>query len=176
MIAAVSNDGIIGINNEMPWKIKEDLEFYKATTLNNYVIIGRKTYESLPNVAKLGRKYLVVGKNKVIDGTPPHKQFNDFSELINYLNELNDGNIDKIYIAGGGQIYEYFIEMCDEVLLTRINIEYNNTNENKTFFPVSRLLNLFNRYELELRKTENGTYYSFEKYKQYELFKEKKCR
>ncbi len=117
-IAACTSDGIIGINDKIPWHYKEDFAFFKFMTTGNIVIMGGRTYRSigkpLPN-----RKNVVIsrkgGENK------------DNLEFIDIGNRFCMKAIESysykdedIYICGGGEIYEMFFDHIDRWLITTV--------------------------------------------------------
>jgi dihydrofolate reductase len=124
LIAAVSKNGVIGVDNKLPWYIPQDLKRFKELTTNNVVIMGRKTYESigkpLPN-----RLNIVVSRNKdlEIDGC---LVVDSISKAIKKA-----GSDKEIFIIGGGEIYRKSIKFADEIYLTRID----TIHEGDTTFP-----------------------------------------
>ena len=134
LIAAVAPGGIIGFENKMPWHLPRDLRYFKRTTLGHPIIMGRKTFESLKCKALPKRKNIVVTRNRKY--TAPG------CEVVYSLNEAIDisGNVKKIFIIGGGQLYASAISLADEIHLTQIENK-NRTGElfelfrGDTFFP-----------------------------------------
>jgi dihydrofolate reductase len=124
IIAAVSKNGVIGVDNKLPWYIPQDLKRFKELTTNNVVIMGRKTYESigkpLPN-----RLNIVVSRNKdlEIDGC---LVVDSISKAIKKA-----GHNKKIFIIGGGEIYRKSIKFAEKIYLTRID----TVHEGDTTFP-----------------------------------------
>ena len=115
-MAAIGKNGELGKDNNLIWKIKEDMKFFKSTTMNHYILMGRKTLESLPGLLP-SRKHLIISSTlENIDGIKIYKSIEDF------LNDktLND---EKIYIIGGASIYKEMINYSDELLITHINEE-----------------------------------------------------
>ena len=127
LIAAVAPGGIIGFENKMPWHLPRDLRYFKKTTLGHPIIMGRKTFESLNCKALPQRRNIVVTRN--------HKYKAPGCEIVYSLNEAINlsGNVKKIFIIGGGQLYASAISLADEIHLTRIE------NKNQT----GELLELF---------------------------------
>ncbi len=106
-IAAMSVNGVIGVNNKLPWHIPEDLKHFKRLTKDKTMIMGRKTYDSLPDVVKQ-RECVVVSRNP--------KYGIAFDDLIDNL----DPNKEYIVI-GGGEIYKLFNDYVDTLYLTVVN-------------------------------------------------------
>lgn len=163
-IAAVSVDGIIGIGDNIPWKISEDFKHFRQTTMGNTLIVGKNTYSTLPEKAFEGRNYFVLnGGNEIIINKPNVHQFECIDEMNEYIRVFPDiiAN-NKIYVIGGAGVYESLIDYCDEVIITWVNKYYPNGDK---FFPID---NLFTNFEVEVdeewRKSDSGLSYKFTKY------------
>jgi len=120
LIAAVAPGGIIGFENKMPWHLPRDLRYFKRTTLGRPIIMGRKTFESLNCKALPKRRNIVVTRNYSYKA-PGCDVVHSLNEAINIA-----GNVKKIFIIGGGQLYASAISLADEIHLTQIE------NKNKT--------------------------------------------
>jgi len=120
IIAAVSRNNVIGINNTIPWKIKEDMKMFKTLTTNNTIIMGRKTFESigkpLPN-----RKNIVITSSKINDVIT----YSSLKEALN--NCLNE----EIFLIGGSKIYEEGMNYADKLYITLVN----KSIDGDTYFP-----------------------------------------
>jgi thymidylate synthase len=125
----------IGIENGLPWKIPEDLDFFKEVTLNNTVIMGRKTWESLP--FSLPNKFLKKRLNIVITRNPEKysEYINNNLIFVESLEKALTKTQNEIYIIGGEEIYREAIKKrnCERLILTQVgtmtDIKYD------TFFP-----------------------------------------
>ncbi|WP_308618949.1 dihydrofolate reductase [uncultured Eubacterium sp.] len=126
MIAAVGKNLELGKNNDLIWHFKEDMKFFKETTMGHPVIMGRKTFESLPK-ALSGRKNIVISAN------PEYKA--DGAEVVTSVEEAiklaEAENIDA-FVIGGGRIYAEFLPYADNLYLTEINAECPDAD---TYFP-----------------------------------------
>ena len=133
LIVAVCRNNGIGLNGKIPWHIKQDIEYFSKITKgdgNNAVIMGRKTWESLP-------KHLVDRANLVLstDFDPPANAnaqfFRSFEEIDAYL-ESNDF-YEEVWVIGGAQIYNHYMtsNKIKKCYITYIDQEY----ECDTFFP-----------------------------------------
>lgn len=130
ILVAYCNNRGIGINNKLPWHLPSDLKRFKELTTDNIVIMGRKTWSSLPIYPLPNRLNIVLTKDRdyVIDH-PNVKVFNDFTEALDYLDVYG---INKVaYVIGGGEIYKQAISYTDEILATEIDMDC----ETDTFFP-----------------------------------------
>ena len=129
LIAAVAKNNVIGRSTgEMPWKSEEDFKHFKETTFGFPIIMGRKTLESLGKPLK-GRLNIVLTKDV--------KLRQKFKEII-ILNSLKKAyefckaaNNEKVFIIGGGQIFNYAIAYADEMIISHMDFEA----EGDVFFP-----------------------------------------
>lgn len=147
IIAAVGKNNEIGYNNELLWHFKGDMKFFKSKTLNHIVVMGYKTFLSLPrplvdrtNIV-LTRQKRELGNDIII--------YNNIADLINdYENTDED-----LFIIGGASIYKLFIHLADEMYLTHIN----DTKEADVYFPTFDKNN-YDIKELEGVKENNISY------------------
>ena len=124
LIVASDKNGVIGINNTIPWHIPEDLKHFRQLTLNNIVVIGRKTFESLPNGPLKDRINIVITQN-------PHQYKNAESSSVFFTNMENVFNVikfhqtenKKVFIIGGSEIYKLFFNYCGTIHHTQVLIE-----------------------------------------------------
>lgn len=124
MIAAVGRNLELGKNNDLIWHFKEDMKFFKNTTMGHTVIMGRKTFESLPK-ALPGRKNIVLSLN------PNYTA--DSAEVISTVEEAVELSKDsEVFVIGGGKIYELMLAYADKIYLTEIEDECKNAD---TYFP-----------------------------------------
>jgi len=116
IIVARSTQGVIGRDNELPWRLPADLKHFKNTTLGHPIIMGRNTWESL------GRP-LPDRRNIVISRTPGFsaEDAETFSSLEDALSACESS--DQVFIIGGAQVYEQAIEFADEMIITEVQID-----------------------------------------------------
>lgn len=127
-IVAVGDNFEIGYKGDLIWHIKEDLKRFKSLTMGHPIIMGRKTRESLPK-ALPGRTNIVITRNPdyaASDSLIAHS----LSEAIEIAK--NSEGADKIFIIGGGQIYEEAFPILDALEITHI---YDTPKETDTYFP-----------------------------------------
>lgn len=127
IIVATSENNVIGRGNDIPWYIPEDLEHFKKLTTGNTVIMGRKTYESLP------KEYRPL-PNRINIVITRDKSYQAKGCLV--VNSLEDAlrkadNDKEIFIIGGGQIYREGLKFAERIYLTKIH----NNIEGDTYFP-----------------------------------------
>ena len=124
IIAAASTNNVIGFNNKLIWNIPNDLKRFKELTLGHSVIMGRKTFESLPNPLPK-RRNIIVTKNKDYsrNGIEVTSNIEDAIDLCK--------SDSQPFIIGGGEIYSQTIEIVDKIELTRVYKDY----QGDAFFP-----------------------------------------
>lgn len=113
IIAAVGKNMELGKKNSLIWHLPDDLKFFKETTMGKTVIMGRKTFESLPK-ALPGRKNIVISSDKdlKLEG----------AAVVNSLEDgLNLSDTDEMFVIGGESIYKAFLNMADKIYLTEID-------------------------------------------------------
>jgi dihydrofolate reductase len=115
IIVAVSEDWGIGKDNELLWHISEDLKRFKRLTSGNTVIMGKRTWESLPRKPLPGRKNIVMTDN-------PDETIEDAVTAYSLHDSLNKCDKDKeIFIIGGGSIYRQFMPIADRLFITHVH-------------------------------------------------------
>lgn len=115
IIVAVSEDWGIGKDNELLWNISEDLKRFKRLTMGNTIIMGKKTWESLPKRPLPGRKNIVL--------TDDPKECIDCSVTAYSIEDALrkcDKN-EEIFIIGGGSIYRQFMPLADRLYITHVH-------------------------------------------------------
>ncbi len=134
MIAAIGKNYELGKNNDLIWHFSADMKFFKNMTTGNTVVMGRKTFESLPH-ALPNRRNIVLTNNKdlKIDGVEVCHTIDEVLELCKN---------DNVFIIGGGKIYNEFLELSDKLYLTEID---DTCDDAKVYFP---------RFDKELYKRE----------------------
>ena len=123
-LVAISNNNVIGVDNNLPWNLKSDLAHFKEYTLHKSIIMGRKTYESigrpLPN-----RTNVVI--SRTLKDIPGAYVFSDLDSAIKFVEDKNieDGVDNEIVIIGGGYLFRETIELFNKLVLTRVDCEIN---------------------------------------------------
>lgn len=166
VVACDLNRGI-GKNNQLPWRLSADLKYFKKVTTEcqeigkyNAVIMGRKTWESIPlNHRPLAGRYNVVltrNPNYVV----PDGVFR-FASIDQAMNTLEQGPVDQVFIIGGAEIYNQALQDHRIGLLYLTEIRHRFDCD--TFFPdYKQYFQLVSSSEIE---SENGIEYSFKVYK-----------
>lgn len=127
IIAAISEDGVIGDGNDLLWRLPNDMAFFKHITSHHPVIMGRKTYESIPEKFRP----LKDRTNIVLSRSKPEYSGAHVVETIEEALEFAKDISGEVFIAGGGQIYKEFIDMADCMYITGVHGEF----EGDTKFP-----------------------------------------
>lgn len=129
LIAALSQNRVIGKDNDLPWHLPDDMKYFMKTTSGHYVIMGRKNYESIPEKFRPlpNRTNIVVTRQK-----------NYKAENCRVVHSLNDAlniaqhdNQHEVFIIGGAEIYHQGISLADRLYLTEIK----GRLDGDTYFP-----------------------------------------
>ena len=124
IIAAIGKNNELGRNNDLIWHFKEDMKFFRETTTGNTVLMGRKTFESLPH-ALPNRRNVVISSDK--------KYTAEGAEVFNSVEEaLKATENDNVFVIGGGMIYKELLPLCDKLYLTEIDAECPDAD---VYFP-----------------------------------------
>ncbi|WP_331772651.1 dihydrofolate reductase (plasmid) [Embleya sp. NBC_00888] len=133
LIWAQTLDGVIGADNAIPWRLPEDLAHFKATTLGHPVVMGRKTWDSLPSRFRPlpGRRNIVVTRNPrwVAEGAERAGSVTDALALAAEPSET--GVPDAAWVIGGGEIYRAAMEYATMLSVT----EVESTVDGDTYAP-----------------------------------------
>lgn len=125
IIVAVAENNAIGLNNKLLYWLPNDLKRFKAITTGHTIIMGRKTFESLPKGALPNRRNIVLSRNLCSFEGAEH--YNSLDEAIKNCNEE-----DEVFIIGGASLYKDAYEMADCLYITEIN---DTPDKADSFFP-----------------------------------------
>ncbi len=126
MIVARSRNHVIGRDNQMPWKISADLQFFKKVTMGHPVIMGRKTWESIGRPLP-GRRNIVVSRNADLQLTGA-EVVNSLDAALTTLNEFP-----RVFVIGGEQLFTQAFPQADRLYITEIDMDVEGGD---TFFEV----------------------------------------
>lgn len=129
MIVARSRNHVIGRDNQMPWKISADLQFFKKVTMGHPVIMGRKTWESIGRPLP-GRRNIVVSRNPDLTLIGA-EVVNSLDAALATLNEFP-----RVFVIGGEQLFTQAFPKADRLFITEIDIDVDGGD---TFFTVPHL-------------------------------------
>ena len=132
IIVAMAKNRVIGKDNDMPWHLPADLQHFRKMTTGKPIIMGRKTYESI------GRP-LPKRHNIIVSRNPEYKQ--EGCDVVDSLEAAVKcaGDVEEVFIIGGGFLYEQTIERADKFYLTFIDLEVDDAD---TLFPAYEHLSL----------------------------------
>lgn len=131
LIVAVSENNVIGKDNDLIWSLPDDMKFFKKTTKGHFVIMGRKNYESIPERFRpLPNRTNVIITRQTNFRAKDCLVVNDIHQALELAKKAQE---QEAFIIGGGQIYQLALQMdlVDRIYLTRIHDEF----EGDTFFP-----------------------------------------
>lgn len=116
LIVCVDKEWGIGKNNTLPWHIKEELEHFKKNTINSTIVMGRKTFNSIGKVLP-NRKNIIITRDSNLKS-------NDFITCsdLNFPIELSKN--EDVFIIGGKEIYDYYIDFVDELIISQLPDSY----------------------------------------------------
>jgi len=160
IVVAQSKNRVIGVNNDLPWRLPKDLAHFKAVTLGKPIIMGRKTFESIGRPLP-GRTNIVITRNKQYapEGVELVASLVEAVSLAKTICERD--SVTEAMIIGGAQIYSQALEMADKLYITQVDAEI----EGDAFFPKID----YDAYDLEFREdwesdNKNPYAYSFLKF------------
>jgi dihydrofolate reductase len=155
-IVAVDRNWGIGNKGDLLFHIKEDMQFFKKMTTGKVVVMGKNTFESLPNKEPLkDRLNLVITP----DGYEKHNNL-IFGSMEEIMQEAKGYDTSDVFVIGGGSIYEQLVPYCNIIYVTRIDA----SKEADTFFPDLSQKGFILEKTLYTGKTEDGVFWSIEKW------------
>lgn len=143
IVAAIGKNGQLGIDNKIPWTLKEDMQNFKDLTLNHHILMGRRTFESIGGKPLKNRINLLVTRNKNIDS----KGCEVFDCSYKAMDFAKSNKEKEIFIIGGTTIYKFFLDnnLADKMYITETTYDGNAD----TFFPN------FNKSEWKIVETKD---------------------
>lgn len=123
LICALAQNRAIGLNNQLPWHLPNDLQFFKRTTLGKAIIMGRKTYESIGKPLP-GRRNIVITRQA---------HFAPAGVVVAHSLEdaLQQADTETAFVIGGGQLYAQALPLAQQLYLTQVHTQLDGD----TFFP-----------------------------------------
>jgi dihydrofolate reductase len=160
LVAAASENNVIGKKNQLVWNLPNDSKFFKNTTWAMPVIMGRKTFESLGNKPLNGRFNVVITRNPV--SVKPNGDIRIAASLKEAIEITKETDAKEAFIVGGGQVYKEALPIADKIVLTRVH----TTVEGDAFFPVFSENEWYLFSNLDFPADEKHAYaYSFQVWK-----------
>lgn len=138
LIWAMDENRVIGHHNQLPWRLPEDLKFFKRVTMGHPIVMGRKTFESIGKPLP-GRENIVITRDQNFnpDGCIVMNSMDEFFEFA----ALPDHDV---FVIGGAEIFKEVLPKADKLYLTMIHEQF----EGDTFFPVFDI----DKWQLESRE------------------------
>ena len=132
IIAAAGENNSLGKDNDLVWHLPNDFKRFKELTSGNYILMGRKTFESFPKPLP-NRKHLIITRQKNYVVPDNCYVFDSIDKAIEFASipEIGLSKINDIWIIGGGEIYKQSMDIADKIELTRVH----SSPEADTFFP-----------------------------------------
>ncbi|MFZ1808726.1 MAG: dihydrofolate reductase [Cyclobacteriaceae bacterium] len=129
LIAALAQNRVIGKENDLPWRLPDDMKYFMQTTSGHHVLMGRKNYDSLPDKFKPlpNRTNIVVTRQSNFEAVG----CTIVSSIEQGIEIASKNKEEELFVIGGAQIYKQSLERADYLYLTEINAEI----EGDTFFP-----------------------------------------
>lgn len=128
LIFAVDNNWNIGYDGDMLFKISKDLQRFKSITEENIIVMGRKTFESLPDRKALpNRINIIITRDKEYKGEDIIV-VNSIEELFSLLKKLNPKQEKKIFLIGGGNLTQQMLEYCNFAYITKVNKTFHTSD------------------------------------------------
>jgi dihydrofolate reductase len=160
LVAAVARGGVIGRDGGIPWRLPEDMARFRELTMGNSVVMGRKTWESLPDQFRPlpGRGNVVVTRNADWSAQGADRA----ASLVEALTLLESEP--EVFVIGGGEIYAAALPFADALLLTEIDAEVDGDTTFPTWDPGE-----FEETSRESRVSEDGTRFAFVTYRRRDL-------
>ena len=153
-IVAKSENNVIGRNNDLPWRLKEDLQNFKKITLGHHILMGRKTFESIGKPLP-GRMSLVISS----EPKPNSENVFWFNSIFRAIKQAERSGETELFIIGGEKIFKYALSLVDRIYLTEVKAKI----EGDVFFPQLSLKNWKKVSEQEFVKSADNDFdFSFQ--------------
>jgi dihydrofolate reductase len=127
-LVAVSNNGVIGVDNDLPWNLKADLAHFREYTLNKTIVMGRKTFESIGRPLPKRTNYVV---SRTIESIPGAHVFKSLDDAFKIAESNSDEADSELVIIGGGYLFRDTIDTFNKLLITRVDCDI----EGDVFYP-----------------------------------------
>jgi dihydrofolate reductase len=122
LVVAVANNGVIGADGRLPWRLSSDMKRFKAATMGKPVLMGRKTWDGLPNKPLTGRPNLVLSRdpNVIAEGA---WLYSDLAVMLAAARAMAEASgVEEVCVIGGAQLYEATLPRADRIVLTEVDL------------------------------------------------------
>jgi dihydrofolate reductase len=130
LVVAVAENGVIGQDGKLPWRLKGDMRFFRQITMGKPIVMGRKTFESLPGVLD-GRDNIVISRQAGFEVAGGFVVASLDEALVLARRKAAKRGVDEICVIGGAQIYEQVLPRAGRIYLTRVHA----MPQGDAFFP-----------------------------------------
>lgn len=159
IVVAMNAYSIIGANGTIPWNVPEDLKRFFKLTLLGIVVMGRKTFQSLPNGQLDHRINIVITNTPEIFESNEYLYFVNETDAFSLIERLRETQKRKVFIIGGEEIYKLFLPHCNKIYMTLIH-KYIEPSTSNSHFPLSldnitKEFKCSNAEEIQFSSTEN---------------------
>ena len=154
-LVALSNNFVIGVNNDLPWKLKRDLQHFSAYTQNKVIVMGRKTFESIGRPLPNRKNIVISSKLNAQEGIEIVSSLDQGIKVADQWNKRNTES-EEVVLIGGGYVFEESKNMVNKLVLTRVNCEIDGD----VFYPEIDLSN-WKKISTESFKHDDENEYDF---------------
>lgn len=131
LVVAVAKNGVIGREGALPWRLSSDMKRFKAATMGKPVLMGRKTWESLPKKPLVGRPNLVLTRDARYKAEGAHV-FTDIAAMLAAGRAMAEAsNVEEVCVIGGAQLYDATLPHADRIVYTLVHLDV----EGDALFP-----------------------------------------
>ena len=152
-VVALSNNNVIGVNNDLPWILKKDLAHFKEYTTNKIIVMGRKTFESIGRPLPNRLNFVVSKTIKDIEGA--HVFTSTEEALSNAKNLCVENGYKEIVIIGGGYLFRETLDIVNKLVLTRVDCDIDGD----VYYPEINLESWEETSTVEHKKDLENEYY-----------------
>ena len=156
LIAAISDDNVIGVEGKLPWRLKNELRWFRMNTLHGTVIMGRKTWDSLPRKPLPNRLNIIITRGPLPSANPNIIWSNSLEDAIATAYRRTK----RVYVIGGSDIFAMALQHPCRLLVTRVHCTVNPINNARVLLLPKRKTLIW-RSEIQC---ENELNYHFELY------------
>lgn len=123
LVVAVAKNGVIGRDGDLPWRLSSDLRRFKAATLGKPVLMGRKTWDSLPRKPLPGRQNLILTRDADFKASDAWV-YTDLHVMLAAARAMAEAaGVEEACVIGGAQLYNAVLPQADRIILTEVNLE-----------------------------------------------------
>lgn len=156
LIIAIDKNGVMGDDQKLPWRLRDDLKHFKAETNNYPLIMGSKTFKSLPGILP-NREHLVL--SSTLYGDENMSVFTSIKEALEYCEE---SNYEKVFVIGGANVVKQFgdFNLFDELIITHVDTEIEKADTKIDLYTDLQIEN-WAIYDSKTIKADDNNEYDF---------------